>query len=136
MDRAVYEIAALRDGREPSPARDEASWNSRLVYTFGGGCNVGYHQAPAIPQAHLYHPVTNPGGIKCTTAEQLVTQVGRDPQTGFARGYDDNVGVRYGLEALRAGRYRRAGHHAGSSTCAYSRPGVGFRGLAGVWQSY
>nr|MDT0665330.1 DUF6351 family protein [Micromonospora sp. DSM 115978] len=46
VDRAVYEIAAIYDGRDPSPApgRDEAGWNGRLVYTFGGGCNAGYHQ--------------------------------------------------------------------------------------------
>jgi hypothetical protein len=252
IDRAVYEIAALYDGRAPNPLRANTSWNKRLVYTFGGGCNVGYHQGaatggviddlflsqgyavassslnvldnncspiisaevammvkehvietygpvvhtigwggsggaiqqyviadnypgvldgiipqvsfpdpvtvgspvadcrllnryftvaggftpaqqaavsgfstfgscvnwdrsfasrgnateacpPAIPAQELYHPVTNPGGIKCTTAEQLVNQLGRDPRTGFARGYYDNVGVQYGLLALRAG---------------------------------
>lgn len=251
IDRAVYEIAALHDGADPSPTRTETSWNQRLVYTFGGGCNVGYHQGassggvlnhlflgkgyavassslnvldnncstaisaevammvkehviesygrvahtigwggsggaiqqygiadnypgildgiipsvsfpdqttngatvsdcrllnryfgasplgytpaqqtaisgygtwasclnwdrafasrvnateacpPAIPPSELYHPVTNPGGIKCTTAEQLVNQVGRDPRTGFARSSLDNIGVQYGLAALR-----------------------------------
>jgi hypothetical protein len=254
IDRAVYEIAALWDGQDPSPTRAHGSWNRRLVYTFGGGCNVGYHQGagtggvlndlflargyavassslnvldnncsmvisaevammvkehfiesygppahtigwggsggaiqqydiadnypgildgivpqvsfpdavttggtvgdcrllnryftastlgftdaqksavsgygswgscvnwdlsfasrgnateacpPAIPAEFLYHPVTNPGGIKCTTAEQLVTQLGRDPATGFARSYADNVGVQYGLAALKAGQ--------------------------------
>lgn len=253
IDRAVYEIAALWDGRQPSPTRANSAWNRRLVYTFGGGCNVGYHQGattggvlndvflsrgyavatsslnvldnncsvvisaevammvkehfietygppahtigwggsggaiqqygiadnypgildgiipqisfpdalstggtvgdcrllnryfaanpgytdeqkkavsgygawgscvnwdlafasrgnateacpPAIPAQHLYHPTTNPGGIKCTTAEQLVNQLGRDPATGFARNYGDNIGVQYGLDALRAGR--------------------------------
>ncbi|HZM83187.1 MAG TPA: DUF6351 family protein [Candidatus Limnocylindrales bacterium] len=252
IDRAVYEIAALYDGRAPNPLRANDSWNKRLVYTFGGGCNVGYHQGantggvmddlflsqgyavassslnvldnncspiisaevammvkehvietygpvahtigwggsggaiqqyeiadnypgildgivpqvsfpdpvtvgspvadcrllnryftaaggftpaqqaavsgfstfgscvnwdrsfasrgnameacpPAIPPQFLYHPTTNPGGIKCTTAEQLVTQLGRDPDTGFARGYYDNIGVQFGLAALRAG---------------------------------
>jgi hypothetical protein len=253
IDRAVYEIAALYDGQAPSPTRAHDAWNRRLVYTFGGGCNVGYHQGattggvlndlflsqgyavatsslnvldnncsyvisaevammvkehfvetygppahtigwggsggaiqqydiadnypgildgiipqvsfpdavttggtvgdcrllnryftanpgytddqkkavsgygawgscvnwdlafasrgnateacpPAIPAQYLYNPTTNPGGIKCTTAEQLVTQLGRDPATGFARGYNDNVGVQYGLDALKAGR--------------------------------
>jgi hypothetical protein len=254
IDRAVYEIAALWDGSDPAPTRAHGAWNRRLVYTFGGGCNVGYHQGantggvltdmflargyavassslnvldnncsmvisaevammvkehfveaygppahtigwggsggaiqqydiadnypgildgiipqvsfpdavttggtvgdcrllnryftastlgytdaqknavsgygswgscvnwdlafasrgnateacpPAIPPAYRYHPVTNPGGIKCTTAEQLVTQLGRDPATGFARSYADNVGVQYGLAALRAGQ--------------------------------
>jgi Tannase-like family of unknown function (DUF6351) len=44
IDRAVYEIAALYDGAAPSPVRPDGSWNGRLVYTFGGGCNSGYHQ--------------------------------------------------------------------------------------------
>jgi Tannase-like family of unknown function (DUF6351) len=44
IDRAVYEIAALYDGQNPSPVRAHGAWNRRLVYTFGGGCNVGYHQ--------------------------------------------------------------------------------------------
>ena len=45
IDRGVYEIAALYDpAAPPSPFTDEPGWNERLVYTFGGGCNVGYHQ--------------------------------------------------------------------------------------------
>ncbi|MBM9506383.1 DUF6351 family protein, partial [Actinacidiphila acididurans] len=44
VDRAVYQTAALYDGTEPSPLRRNTSWNGKLVYTFGGGCNGGYHQ--------------------------------------------------------------------------------------------
>ena len=45
IDRGVYEIAALYDpAAPPSPFTDEPGWNGKLVYTFGGGCNVGYHQ--------------------------------------------------------------------------------------------
>ncbi|MGH3301082.1 MAG: DUF6351 family protein [Streptosporangiaceae bacterium] len=44
IDRAVYQIAALYDGRAPSPLRPDASWNGKLIYTFGGGCNSGYQQ--------------------------------------------------------------------------------------------
>jgi hypothetical protein len=44
IDRAVYEIAALYDGAAPSPVTRDSSWNDKLVYTFGGGCNAGYHQ--------------------------------------------------------------------------------------------
>jgi len=254
IDRAVYEIAALYDGQAPSPVRAAGSWNGRLVYTFGGGCNVGYHQGastggvlsdlflgsgyavasstlnvldnncstiisaeaammvkehfietygpvrhtigwggsggaiqqygiaenypgildgiipqvsfpdattvsptvgdcrllnryfsgvgagytpaqqaaisgfrtwgscvnwdlafasrgnaleacpPAIPVAERYNPDTNPGGIKCTSAEQMVNVLGRDPSTGFARSWVDNIGVQYGLAALAAGQ--------------------------------
>jgi hypothetical protein len=44
IDRGLYEIAALYDGADPSPARAERGWNTKLVMTFGGGCNIGYHQ--------------------------------------------------------------------------------------------
>ncbi|WP_439378689.1 DUF6351 family protein [Amycolatopsis lexingtonensis] len=252
IDRAVYELAALYTG-EPSPTAPEAGWNGKLVYTFGGGCNAGYHQGSstggvvndlflargfavassslnvldnncspiisaeaammvkehfaetygpvahtigwggsggaiqqydiaenypgivdgiipgvsfpdplsvggpvsdcrlldryfagpgasftpaqkqavagfasydscvswdltfasratatgscnaAIPVAARWDPVTNPGGVKCNSNEQLVNQLGRDPRTGFVRSPLDTTGVQYGLVALKAG---------------------------------
>ncbi len=256
IDRAVYEIAALHDpAAPPSPFTDEPGWNERLVYTFGGGCNVGYHQGQgnggvltdlflargyavassslnvydnncsevisaevalmvkehfaetygkprytigfggsggaiqqhlignnypgildgiipsasfqdsitlgtvpdcrllalyfaspagvaagwtaaqraaasgfgtfnscqfwhlafasrtnaleacpgAVPVPARYHPVTNPAGIKCTSFEQIATQLGRNPANGFAWRPLDNVGLQYGLTALQSG---------------------------------
>lgn len=44
IDRAVYQTAVLYDGADPSPTRRDASWNDRLIYTFGGGCDGGHHQ--------------------------------------------------------------------------------------------
>jgi hypothetical protein len=44
IDRAVYQTAALYDGQDPSPLEPDSSWNGKLVYTFGGGCNAGFHQ--------------------------------------------------------------------------------------------
>ena len=44
IDRAVYQTAALYDGQAPTPLRPDTSWNGKLVYTFGGGCNAGFHQ--------------------------------------------------------------------------------------------
>jgi len=44
VDRAVYQTAVLYGGGDPSPFRRDAGWNGKLVYTFGGGCNGGYHQ--------------------------------------------------------------------------------------------
>jgi hypothetical protein len=44
IDRAVYQTAALYDGQAPSPFQPDKSWNGKLIYTFGGGCNSGYHQ--------------------------------------------------------------------------------------------
>jgi len=47
IDRAVYQIAALYDGQAPSPLQPDTSWNGKLIYTFGGGCNSGYQQGTA-----------------------------------------------------------------------------------------
>ncbi|NEA30626.1 DUF6351 family protein [Streptomyces sp. SID13031] len=255
IDRAVYQFAALYDGTEPSPVRSQQNWNRKLVYTFGGGCNAGYHQgsqtgnvvndlflsqgyavasstlnvpetncsivisaeaammvkehftetygpvrytigwggsggsvnqhdiadgypgildgiipgvsfpdmltaftsaadcsalnryfatssltevqktaitgfvssspctswqagfgpkmtptgscdrrpgAP-IPPTAFWDPVLNPTGIRCMGSEQWVNQLGRDPETGLVRSTRDNVGVQYGLQALRSG---------------------------------
>ncbi|WP_312868293.1 DUF6351 family protein [Amycolatopsis pithecellobii] len=44
IDRAVYQFAALYDGSAPSPVHPDTSWNNRLVYTFGGGCDGGHQQ--------------------------------------------------------------------------------------------
>jgi uncharacterized tannase-like protein DUF6351 len=257
IDRGVYEIAALYDpASPPTPFADEPGWNGRLVYTFGGGCNVGYHQGQgnggvltdlflargyavassslnvydnncsevisaevalmvkehfaetygkprytigwggsggaiqqhlignnypgildgivpgvsfqdsislgtvpdcrllslyfaspagiaagwtaaqraaasgfgtfnscqfwhlafasrtnaleacpgAVPVSALYNPVTNPGGIKCTSFEQIATQLGRNPANGFAWRPLDNIGLQYGLTALQSGK--------------------------------
>lgn len=252
IDRAVYEIAALYDGTNPSPVKPEVGWNGRLVYNFGGGCNSGYRQGattggvvndlflaqgyavasstlnvldnncstiisaeaammvkehfqetygpalhtigwggsggaiqqydiadaypgildgiipgisfpdpltttasvtdcglfnayfakggftaeqqravsgynsydtcvswgltflsrttatgscdPIIPVNTRWDPVTNPNGIRCSASEQWVNQLGRDPRNGFVRGVLDNVGVQYGLAALKAGQ--------------------------------
>ena len=256
IDRGVYELAALYDpAAPPSPFTDEPGWNGRLVYTFGGGCNVGYHQGQgnggvltdlflargyavassslnvydnncsevisaevalmvkehfaelygkpaytigwggsggaiqqhlignnypgildgivpgvsfqdsitlgtvpdcrllalyfaspagvaagwtaaqraaasgfgtynsclfwhlafasrtnaleacpsAVPVSALYNPVTNPGGIKCTSFEQIATQLGRNPANGFAWRPLDNIGLQYGLAAVQSG---------------------------------
>jgi hypothetical protein len=257
IDRAIYEIATLHDPTAPpSPFSPEPGWNERLVYTFGGGCNVGYHQGlgsggvlndlflsrgyavassslnvydnncsevisaevalmvkehfaetygvprytigwggsggaiqqhliannypgildgivpsasfqdsltlgtvadcrlfatyfaspagiaagwtnaqrtaasgfgtvnsclawhaffanrinaleacpPAIPSSALYNPATNPNGIRCTSFEQIANQLGRNPANGFVWRPLDNIGIQYGLTALRLGQ--------------------------------
>ena len=48
IDRAVYQMAALYDGTDPSPVEPETGWNERLVYNFGGGCNSGYRQGATM----------------------------------------------------------------------------------------
>jgi Tannase-like family of unknown function (DUF6351) len=50
-----------------------------------------------------YDPVTNPTGIRCTSFEQIATQLGRNPANGFAWRPLDNIGLQYGLTALQSG---------------------------------
>ena len=56
-----------------------------------------------VPPATIYHPVNNPGGVRCALADHLIKQIGADPDTGYARATFDNTGVQYGLGALEAG---------------------------------
>ncbi len=54
-----------------------------------------------LPEALRYHPVKNPTGARCDVFDHTVNVYGRDPETGFARRPIDNVGVQYGLNALK-----------------------------------
>ena len=56
-----------------------------------------------LPSELVYDPVTNPTGARCTLQDSSVNVVGTDPDTGFARRPLDNIGVQYGLEAVRSG---------------------------------
>ncbi len=60
IDRGVYQIAALYNGHDPSPYSPDSSWNGRLVYTFGGGCNSGYHQGTST--GGVVGAAAGPGG--------------------------------------------------------------------------
>ncbi len=53
--------------------------------------------------AAVYNAVTNPKGARCSLADMNVNILGVDPKTGFANRPLDNIGVQYGLLALRAG---------------------------------
>jgi hypothetical protein len=82
--------------------------------------NVQFHVAvPTDPcrgttSATRYDPITNPGGVRCTIADAAINVFGPEPANlwspverklhrGFARLPVDNVGVEYGLKALKAG---------------------------------
>ena len=54
-------------------------------------------------KSKIYDPVKNPKGARCTIQEMRVNIYGRDPKTGFARKPQDNVGLQYGLAALKSG---------------------------------
>ena len=65
--------------------------------------------------ADRYNPISNPGGVRCTITDAAINVFGPDPAAlwsaqeraadrGFARLPVDNVGVEYGLKALKAGQ--------------------------------
>ncbi|GAB3465247.1 DUF6351 family protein [Actinophytocola sediminis] len=78
INRAVYEIAVLHGGVDPSPTdpTGEPGWNGRLAYTFGGGCNGGYHQG-AVTGGVLNDVLLSRGyGVASSTLNVLETNCG------------------------------------------------------------
>jgi hypothetical protein len=70
---------------------------------------------PGVPDDQVYNAETNPGGVRCTLADYMVNVFGPRPSStwtdaekragrGFAGIPLDNVGVQFGLEALRKGQ--------------------------------
>jgi len=84
---------------------DTTYWTSLAVPD--DGCN-------GVTAAQTYNAQTNPNGIRCTLADYMINVFGPRPQDqwgpveqkighGFAGLPVDNVGVEYGLNALKAG---------------------------------
>lgn len=74
--------------------------NGDVILASGGpGSDCG-----VLDKSQVYDPVTNPRGARCTIQDVNANSLGRDPATGFALRPLDNVGVQYGLLALRQGR--------------------------------
>ncbi|HEV2780066.1 MAG TPA: DUF6351 family protein [Actinophytocola sp.] len=57
-----------------------------------------------LPAELVYHPQTNPTGVRCTIQDYQVAIWGRRAEDGFAKVPSGNVGVQYGLAALNAGK--------------------------------
>src|SRR5207247_62766 len=79
-----------------------------LRYTIGDGCS-------GVSDAERYDPQTNPGGARCDIQDAAINVFGPRPPAdwsaneqalgrGFAGVPIDNVGVQYGLSALREGK--------------------------------
>jgi hypothetical protein len=83
--------------------------------------NAQFHVAvPTDPckgttSADRYNPATNPGGVRCTITDAAINIFGPEPSAlwsanerklgrGFVRPPMDNVGVQYGLDALKSGQ--------------------------------
>ncbi len=67
---------------------------------------AGYRPGPCppeLPAPQIYNPTTNPAGVRCDVYDAARNIYGVDPATGAARRPFDNVGVEYGLDALKAG---------------------------------
>ena len=77
-----------------------AAWERSFVpvYTATNARGCALNDASKI-----YDPVKNPTGARCTVQDMRVNIYGRNPETGFARKPQDNVGLQYGLEALKKG---------------------------------
>lgn len=61
---------------------------------------------PNFPQALVYDPVLRPKGVRCTLLDHEATRLGTFVDTDGARKANkvfDNVGVQYGLKALKSG---------------------------------
>jgi hypothetical protein len=69
---------------------------------------------PGVPAEQTYNADTNPGGVRCTLADYMINVLGPRPSNvwiapeqqqghGFAGLPLDNVGVQYGLEAMKKG---------------------------------
>ena len=69
---------------------------------------------PGVEPSETYNAATNPGGVRCTLADYMINVFGPRPAEqwgpveqelghGFAGLPVDNVGVQYGLNALKAG---------------------------------
>jgi hypothetical protein len=72
-----------------------------------------------VPDEQVYHAETNPGGVRCTLADYMINAFGPRPESlwteperaagrGFAGIPLDNVGVQFGLEALKEGQITTA----------------------------
>ncbi len=55
-----------------------------------------------LPAALVYDPVNNPTGIRCGSKEAAAAVFGTLPTSTVGRSTSDNVGVQYGLKALKA----------------------------------
>jgi hypothetical protein len=60
-----------------------------------GNCN--------LPVNQVYNATTNPDGVRCSVQDYQAAIWGMRTQDGFAKRPLDNVGVQYGLDALKSG---------------------------------
>jgi hypothetical protein len=118
---------------DPSRWGAGVTWTAQQMADVQGHITIGNARVSDGAQFHVvvptdpcggvtdeerYHPDTNPGGVRCTIQDAAVNVFGpRRPEVwseqekqvgrGFAGVPTDNVGVQYGLGALRSGKITR-----------------------------
>jgi hypothetical protein len=118
----------------PSEWGAGVTWTDQQMADVQGHVTVGNSRVSDAAQFHVviptdpcagttsqnrYNPTTNPGGVRCTIQDAAINVFGPrqrafwGPQEkqlghGFAGVPTDNVGVRYGLGALRSGKINAA----------------------------
>ncbi len=95
--------AAQRQAFEGFTRNTCAAWdagNGDVIVATGGSGNAG---CGLNDKTKVYHPTLNPTGARCTIQDVSANILGKDSTTGFARRPLDNVGVQYGLAALKTG---------------------------------
>ncbi|HEX3917702.1 MAG TPA: DUF6351 family protein [Caulobacteraceae bacterium] len=89
--KAFLDAANQVERTDPVPHRDDAPGYKSAVWN------------PVVPAALRYDPTTNPHGARPTIYDAGRNVYGVDARTGFGLRTFDNVGVQYGLAAVRAG---------------------------------
>src|SRR4051812_42429520 len=101
-------VPSIDGHRDPS---DCEAWDA----TFWGATDPGKASNCNLPQDQVYDPETNPTGTRCSLQDYQVNIWGPQDRSewgpvekkigrGFAARAVDNVGVQYGLSALKAGQ--------------------------------
>jgi uncharacterized tannase-like protein DUF6351 len=58
---------------------------------------------PGVPADKVFDEQTNPHGVRCTLQDYMINIFGKRPQDGYAERPYDNIGIQYGLAALKDG---------------------------------
>jgi Tannase-like family of unknown function (DUF6351) len=115
---------------DPSRWAPGVSWTNAQIAAVEGHANPANAEISEAAQFHVvvptdpcggttaaerYHPLTNPGGVRCSIVDAAINAFGPNPQEtwspqeqavgrGFGAPPVDNVGVQYGLGALNRGQ--------------------------------
>jgi hypothetical protein len=77
------------------------------VFRFDESANPSQRDNPitdcGVPDEQIYHPETNPTGVRCSVSDYTVAIWGRRAEDGFAKRPYDTVGIQYGLNGLNSG---------------------------------